>query len=150
MIILGVYTSLLLLNLLFAAIALAVGFAAGAWVCQSNAGQIEGISDEGAIVEGTTQKQIQSERILLASDRLRDLTMGVVTDVGSHAEKMNRIEEEFLNQQERGQSIDVMKTFEQISSANAALQERLEKAEKQIVARLKRSKLMKPKHERTH
>ncbi len=137
MIILGVYTSLLLLNLLFAAIALAVGFAAGAWVCQSNAGQIEGISEEGAIVEGTTQKQIQSERILLASDRLRDLTMGVVTDVGSHAEKMNRIEEEFLNQQEQGQSIDVMKTFEQISSANAALQERLEKAEKQIVAQAK-------------
>lgn len=137
MIILGVYTSLLLLNLLFAAIALAVGFAAGAWICQSHSTQGIAVSSEGPVVEGASQKQLQNERIVLASDRLRDLTMGVVTDVGSHAEKMHRIEEEFLNQQEQGQTIDVMKTFEQISSANAALQDRLEKAEKQIVAQAK-------------
>ncbi len=140
MIILGVYTSLLLLNLLFAAIALALGFAAGAWVCQNS--QTHNLIDpsqgqQALDKEKEAQGLIQNERLVLAGDRLRDLTMGVVTDVGTHTEKMNRIEAEFLTQQENGQTIDVMRTFEQISSANAALQDRLEKAEKQIIAQSK-------------
>lgn len=136
MILLGSSTSLLLVNLIFAGIALAVGFAAGAWITQGEGEKEE--KDEVASDQDDLQLQIEAERTALASDRLKDLAQGVASDVVAHSASINEIEEQFNALKASGATEeDILDVFEKISSANEGLQERLEKAEAQIQAQAK-------------
>ncbi len=133
MILLGTSTSLLLVNLLFAGIALAVGFAAGAWICQTDSDADSDISIKTDNNE--LQLKLDAERAVLATDRLRDLTQGVASDVGAHSASIQAIEDQFNVLKASGATEeDVVNVFQQITSANEGLQERLEKAEAQIKA----------------
>lgn len=136
MILLGSSTSLLLVNLLFAGIALAVGFAAGAWISQGDSESDTEGNDESDKEE--LQMQIDAERAALATDRLKDLAHGVASDVGAHSASIHAIEEQFNVLKASGATEeDIVDVFQQISSANEGLQDRLKKAEDQIKAQAK-------------
>lgn len=129
-------TPLLLVNLIFAAIALAVGFAAGAWVTGGKASDpqpTEPTDEPGS----TSQEQVlAAERTLLASDRLRDLAASVASDVGTHNANIGAIEARLSGEQNAGQATPdaVLQALAEIGKANDALQNKLSKAEDQIQA----------------
>ncbi len=129
-------TSLLLVNLLFAAIALTVGFAAGAWF-------FGGVPSEGKTSGNEVPKmdpiaeQIERERAAMASSRLRDLATGVASDVGEHNANIERIEAELAASRGGDGTVSeasVVQALGSINEANAELQKKLEKAEQQIQA----------------
>lgn len=136
-------TPLLLVNLVFAAIALAVGFAAGAWVCggkESTEGRKD-LSGEDAELEAERQNQIL-ERTVMASDRLRDLAVSVASDVGSHNANIGLIEAQLEQGRADGtQNAElVLRAIDEIEQANSSLQSKLEKAEQQIKAQAEQIK----------
>jgi diguanylate cyclase len=129
--------SLLLINLGFAVVSLAIGFAAGAFfIGQRNLGADSlATPNEGSAAEAQRRRAI--EQTALASSRLRDLAQSMVSDVGAHS---SRVEEITANLQ----SIDVsdvaatgegvLRALEDIVAANSELTTRLAKAEQQIEA----------------
>lgn len=128
-------TPLLLVNLIFAAIALAVGFAAGAWVCGGRQAT-DGTSKTGAndLVGDGEEQRIIIERTMLASDRLRDLATSVASDVGSHSASIGEIEARLEKGRADGvpDADFVLRALDEIEKANAGLQSKLAKAEQQI------------------
>lgn len=127
-------TSLLLVNLVFAAIALAVGFAAGAWICGNGSGTERASEPSEPEIEDDGHRLVL-ENTMLASDRLRDLATSVASDVGAHNQNIERIEAELAGSGLRGEEISaeaVVRAMEQITQANEQLQGRLAKAEEQI------------------
>ena len=134
-------TSLLLVNLLFAGIALAVGFAAGAWFFGGAVPSEANDEDKELLLKRQRESnQLDRERTTLVSDRLRDMALSVATDVGAHNASIERIEAELAAS--RGQNGEVLveavaRAVDDISQANAELQERLAKAERQIEAQAK-------------
>ncbi len=125
-------TPLLLVNLVFAALALAVGFAAGAWVC---GGQGDASPPEECVIDESPENnadQLNLERSLLASDRLRDLATNVASEVGNHSENINLIEAELAAAGPNAEAVGT--AIKQISDANSKLKDRLAKAEEQIKA----------------
>lgn len=125
---------LLLVNLVFAAIALAIGFAAGAWVTGAkNTVPAEPIEDPKAS-EPDREQLLAAEQTLLASDRLRDLAASVASDVGTHNANIGEIEARLSSSKsDGGASPDaVLAALAEIGKANDALQNKLAKAEEQI------------------
>ncbi|MEM9186172.1 MAG: diguanylate cyclase [Planctomycetota bacterium] len=126
---------LIVINLMFAGIALAVGFAAGAWFLGSK----PRTSKEQALAdpEGAKEQALAAERTAMASSRLRDLASGVATDVGEHN---SRVEEITAGLEAAKQGTDEQKNAEvtaalaKIVEANEQLQSKLAKAEEQIQA----------------
>ncbi|QDU55518.1 diguanylate cyclase domain-containing protein [Aeoliella mucimassa] len=124
---------LVVLNLTFAVIALAVGFVAGVWLT----GKRRAAHETGLDEEVELQKQLERERAALATERLRDLAGNVASDVGEHNKSMGEITAGL-------QSLDVtdveatgaglVDALSKIVTANEVLQERLAKAEEQIAA----------------
>ena len=129
-------TSLMLVNLLFAVVALAVGFAAGAWVFGATSDDTTDQADVQAAKALEDQKRIESEKASLAASRLRDLAAVVATDVGEHNANIDRIEADLAAVQESGGDTEasIVRALNQISQANEKLQQKLQKAEKQIEA----------------
>lgn len=125
-----------MVNLVFAAIALAVGFAAGAWVC----GGVKPLEASDAAeedvrtAEETLAQQLVVERTMLAGDRLRDLAASVATDVGAHSANIGEIEAELSSQKAEGvaDAESVLHALGKIEQANKDLQSKLAKAEQQI------------------
>jgi diguanylate cyclase len=129
---------LIVVNLVFGAIALAVGFVAGAWACGS-VKQATEASESGAFSgrdsdEDLKDQQLIMERTMMASDRLRDLAVSVATDVDAHSANIGAIEAQ-LNQQNAdgvANADAVLSAIAQIEQANHALQLKLARAEEQI------------------
>lgn len=129
--------SLLLVNLVFALVALAIGFGAGAWVCGGKGTSTPadiGSTDEAG--EQNEEQQLVIERTMLASDRLRDLASSMAADVGKHSANIGAIEAQLALDRASGaaNSEAVLQALAQIETANHALQAKLAKAENQIQA----------------
>ena len=128
--------SLLLVNLLFAVVALAVGFAAGAWVFGNVSSEETESNDESKAVNQQASSRIESERANLAAERLRDLAASVATDVVEHNADIGKIEAELAEIKTNGDDVEagVVRVLADISRANEKLQQKLSKAEEQIEA----------------
>lgn len=125
-------SSLLLINLVFAAIALAVGFAAGAWVCGASATQADAPEENDAPDTGQAARQLVAENTALASDRLRDLAAGMACDVGTHNQSIEAIEAKLFGANATPNAEAVLQAIGEIEAANKALKGKLAKAEEQI------------------
>lgn len=127
---------LLAVNLAFAVLVLAIGFAAGAWFLggrRSLANKDTAAESTGASIE----KQVAVERAVMASDRLRDLASGVASNVGEHNSKIEQINQCLValrNADEATRVVAVAKAMGDIVSANEQLQQQLAKAERHIQA----------------
>lgn len=127
--------SLLLINLLFGAVALGIGFVAGGFLMgdrrRADAGGRTNENPEEAL-----EKRMAMERAMMASSRLRDLATGMASDVGQHSERMEKITADLqaISNAPADQGPAVMAALTDIVQANEHLQVRLAKAEQQIQA----------------
>lgn len=129
-------TLLVTLNLVFAAAALTIGFVAGVWLGGTRRRQDSGI-DASDLAEQERQKQLERERIALATSRLRDLAGAVAADIGEHSACVSEISHDLraldtTNVEVTGAGI--VDALAKIVAANEALQQKLTKAEEQIAA----------------
>ncbi|TWT99514.1 Response regulator PleD [Botrimarina colliarenosi] len=122
---------LVLVNLVFAAIAIGVGFAAGAWVGSAKSDRVTPSPDLSPKLD---EHKLVLESTMLASDRLRDLAVSVASDVGAHNANIGAIEAQLScdNADGAASAETVLRALEQIGEANQALQSKLAKAELQI------------------
>ncbi|MEO1498820.1 MAG: diguanylate cyclase [Planctomycetota bacterium] len=127
------HASLAIVNLVFALVALAIGFAAGAWVCGSGKSP-KGDAAPKPSPADRLEKQIEVERNMMASDRLRDLAKGVASDVSDHNKSIGAIEANLAAAKSNGAAseADVVNAMASIAAANEALQGKLQMAEAQI------------------
>ena len=126
--------SLLVVNLICACVALAVGFAAGVWFFGANDESTAGTSKGKTALDPETV--LANERSVMASSRLKDLASSIASDVHSHSGVVSELTEALNTIGSEDKSVDVA-VFEAISNmveANGHLQERLEQAEQQIEA----------------
>jgi diguanylate cyclase len=127
--------TLLTLNLLFAAIALGVGFAAGVWFF--GADSVESTPPPEPRNENSGELQLAAERAMMASQRIQDLAKTMVADVGSHATKVEAINTEmqaFAEKRDGEGSEAIFDAIGRMIDANNELQNRLVQAEKHIEA----------------
>ncbi len=130
-------TVLIVVNLICGAIALAVGFVTGAWVCGGAKSAVEPSEGGGASEHGKEELSDQKlimERTMMASDRLRDLALNVATDVDAHSVNIDAIEAQLSRQNAGGvaSAEAVLSAISQIEQANDALKSKLVRAEEQI------------------
>lgn len=123
---------LLLVNLLFALLALGVGFVSGAFFLG-----IRGRADALRQLEGQlgNESRLALERALLASSRLHDLANGMASDVGEHSQRVEQITADLKGDRStdaRGRKSAIAQAVTKIVDANERLQERLAHAEEQI------------------
>lgn len=126
-------STLLTLNLLFAGVALAVGFALGAWFFGTAAVSTEKTQPNSQ----DTDLQIAAERAMMASQRIQDLAKNMVSDVDAHAVQVEEINTELqaiADESPSEESDAVFATIGRMIDANNALQTRLAQAEQQIAA----------------
>lgn len=129
-------STLIVLDLVFAAIALAVGFAAGAWFYGGRT-KADSSSQNGDEQNLSEKETLARERSSLASDRLRDLASAMASDVGDHSENVGQITADLraLDTTDiEATGAGVVSALSRIVEANDALQQRLAKAEEQIEA----------------
>ncbi|WP_442485025.1 diguanylate cyclase domain-containing protein [Aeoliella sp. SH292] len=129
---------LVVLNLVFAVGAVALGFVVGAWIATNRRNQQPASPAPAApepLAELPKEVEIEIERTALATDRLRDLATGVASEVGEHSTRMGEITAglralDTSNIEATGAGL--VSALAKIVAANEALQERLAKAEEQI------------------
>lgn len=135
---------LIVLNLVFAIGALALGFVVGAWIATSRRNNRNATAapeaDHVAPTELLPEVEIELERTVLATDRLRDLATGVASEVGEHSTRMGEITAglralDTSNIEATGAGL--VAALAKIVAANEALQNRLAKAEEQIAVQAK-------------
>lgn len=126
--------TLLTVNLLFASVALAVGFAAGVWFFGSTDTANRNATDSNRSKEIELKRV--AERAVMASQRIQDLAKGMVSDVGVHASKVEAITADLqtVSDDDPDSSVDVFAAISKIVEANSQLQQRLATAEQQIEA----------------
>lgn len=126
---------LLILNVLFAALALGFGFAGGIWFGAGR--QRRTTSPDSRSPESQKQELMQRERAAMATERLRDLASGVAVDVCEHSSRMGEITDSLksldVNNVE-ATGAGLVNALASIVTANDNLQKRLAKAEEQIAA----------------
>jgi diguanylate cyclase len=78
--------------------------------------------------------KLAGERAAMAANQVADLAQTVASDVGDHAAKMKAISDELagVDRESAGANAAVNAAMDRILAANTELQERLEKAEKQL------------------
>jgi diguanylate cyclase len=126
--------ALLLVNLLFAAVALAIGFAGGCWFFGSKAASAPTAKGDR---ESDDHRQQAKDRAIMASHRIQDLAKGVVSDVGDHASNVEAITNDLraiVKEHNAGPDAAVFMTIGRIVEANNQLKGRLAVAEQQIEA----------------
>ena len=126
---------LLTLNLIFALVALAIGFVGGIWFTGGRGSGGSGGSDGEWSDALQAQRHLDAERTTLATERLRDLSKGMASDVGTHSSKVEVITKDLkaldlTDPAAMGEGL--VTALSQIVSANEELQQRLANAEKQI------------------
>lgn len=127
-------SSLVTLNLIFAGLALAVGFGLGAWLF-SGAATKAGEAERTQQLDG--ELQLAAERAMMASQRIQDLAKNMASDVDAHAVRVEEINTELQAIAEVAPSEEaeaVFATIGRMIDANNDLQKRLMQAEKQIAA----------------
>lgn len=126
----------LLVNLLCACIALAVGFAAGVWFFGAKMAKSTAPQPVKKPPKAVEDAKLIAERNALAASRVVDLAQNVASDVGDHAEKMKAISADLagIDRESDGANAAVFSAMDQIIAANTVLQQRLEDAEKQLAA----------------
>jgi diguanylate cyclase len=125
----------LLVNLLCACIALGVGFAAGVWFFGAKlAKPAEAERRKKPAPKSNDDAKRAAERAAMAASRVADVAKNVASDVGDHAAKMKAISAELagIDRDSTATNGAVFTALDQMLAANAELQERLEKAEKQL------------------
>jgi diguanylate cyclase len=132
---LAVTTTFLLVNLACACVALGVGFTAGVWFFGGRTAKQNSkapVKKPKPVISEEARRV--AERTLMATSRVADLAKGVMTDVGDHAAKMKAISAELagVNREDGAANEAVLVAMDQILAANDDLQNRLEKAEKQL------------------
>lgn len=129
-------STLIILDLVFAAIALAVGFAAGAWFYGGRPkSEVSEVGEDRE--QGAEQELLARERASLASDRLRDLAGAMASDVGAHSEDVATITADLKSLDTNdieATGAGVVSALSRIVEANETLQNKLAKAEEQIEA----------------
>ncbi len=131
---------LILLNLVFAVVALAVGFVAGAWFGSTRRQS----SGTGVDAELERQKQFDRERAALAMDRLRDLASAVASDVGEHSAQVGEITRDLQaldTDDVEATGAGLVDALSRIVAVNETLQDKLTKAEEQIAAQAREIRL---------
>ncbi|MEN1680722.1 MAG: diguanylate cyclase [Planctomycetota bacterium] len=134
-VILASSTALILVNLLLAVVALAIGFMAGAWFLGSKKADPE--EQDTASEQSRLEQHLAFERAALASSRLKDLASGVACDVGEHNTRVEEITAHLKAAKSAPaaqQTAEVASALAQIVEANEGLQAKLAKAEQQIQA----------------
>jgi diguanylate cyclase len=124
---------LLTVNILFASIALAIGFAAGVWFFGESKSSTASAGKHNR--EATDHRQQATDRAMMASHRIQDLAKGVVSDVGAHATSVEAITDDLraiVKEHNAGPEAAVFMTIGRIVEANNQLKSRLAVAEKQI------------------
>lgn len=127
-------TLLLLINCFFGAMALAIGFVAGCWFMSGKRREAAPAPDPTVSEQSNPQ---MLERALLASSRLRDLAFSMASDVDQHSTRVEQITSELQSIQPADAAAaeaGFLNAVAQVATANAALQQRLQKAEQQIQA----------------
>jgi len=126
--------TLLTLNLLFAGVALAIGFSLGAWFFGS-------ATEDPAQTAHSKRQDVElrraAERAMMASQRIQDLAKNMVCDVDAHAVKVEEFNSELQAIAENSPSEEadaVFATIGRMIDANSELHKRLALAEKQIAA----------------
>jgi diguanylate cyclase len=125
----------LLVNLLCACIALGVGFAAGVWFFGAKmAKPIPQPPAKKPAIKPNDEAKHTAERAAMAASRVADLAQTVASDVGDHAAKMKAISADLagIDRGSGGANAAVFSAMDQMLAANTELQQRLEKAEKQL------------------
>lgn len=127
-------STLITLNVLFACLALVIGFGLGAWLF----GAASAKPDEAASSQDRdSELQRAAERAMMASQRIQDLAKNMASDVDAHAVKVDEINTELQHIAEENPSEEaeaVFATIGRMIDANNDLQKRLIQAEKQIAA----------------
>lgn len=124
---------LMLVNLLFAVVALGVGFAAGAWFFSNKS--TSGKTTEEEQAEDALDRRLAMERAVMASGRLKDLANDVASDVGDHSTCVRQISDDLQAAKSLSpgnQEVEIASALTRIVAANDQLQEKLAKAEQQI------------------
>lgn len=139
MIFLAAIGPFLLLNLLCACVALAVGFSAGVWFYGAKVMKQE----LGSLPKAPVDKPNQNEeakravdRAVMAASRVADLASNVSFDVHDHAAKIQAISAELASVDRASNDVNnaVFTALDQMLFANSQLQERLVQAEKRLAA----------------
>lgn len=128
----------LLVNLLCACVALGVGFAAGVWFFGAKLAKpaAKAPQKKPAPKQPGDDPKRAVERAAMAASRVADVAQNVASDVGDHAAKMKAISADLagIDREALGPTGAVVTALDQMLAANAELQERLSKAENQLVA----------------
>jgi diguanylate cyclase len=127
--------SLLTINLIFASLALVIGFFAGVWFFGPSATRKTVPSDEPED-HSKAEMQRTAERAIMALQRIQDLAKGMASDVGAHASEVEAITADLQQMAEENpnDAIDMIAAVNRIVKANDQLQDRLAMAEHQIEA----------------
>jgi diguanylate cyclase len=127
--------TLIAINVACACLALAMGFAAGAWFIGGT--RIEKDHDAGRDSKAATNTQLAAERAVLATGRLKDLASGIASEVGTHSAvvgEFNRAIHEASDGASPAADAALLTAMNKMIEANSHLQERLTQAEQQIEA----------------
>jgi len=126
--------TLLTLDLLFAGVALVIGFALGAWIYGT-------ATDDPARKARSKRRDIafrrSAERAMMASQRIQDLAKNMVCDVDAHAVKVEEFNNELhaiAGEKPSEESVAAFATIDRMITANNELKQRLAQAEHQIAA----------------
>lgn len=84
-------STLLTLNMLFASLALVIGFALGAWLFGAGTAKPD---DTAKSKDRESELQLAAERAMMASQRIQDLAKNMASDVETHAVKVDQINTE--------------------------------------------------------
>jgi diguanylate cyclase len=123
--------TLLLVNLICACLALAVGFAAGVWFFGSRPPAAPTVR---RAAPQDREAERDAERSMMASSRLKDLASSIAADIGLHTSQVEAVTADLLNIEKHpgGAEEAVCSAIGKILAANDQLQSQLEVAEKQI------------------
>jgi diguanylate cyclase len=125
--------TLLLVNLLCACVALAVGFGAGVWFFGAKPSvtpSVRGVSPRDREAER------DAERAMMASSRLKDLASSIAADIGLHSSQVEAVTADLrdIGNHPGGAEEAIGSAIGRILAANGHLQKQLETAEKQIAS----------------
>jgi diguanylate cyclase len=125
--------TLLMVNLLCACIALAVGFAAGVWFFGARP---SGPPHVRAVSPRDREAERDAERAMMASSRLKDLAASIAADIGLHSSQVEAVTADLrdLEKHPGGAEEAVCLAIGKILTANGQLQKQLEVAERQIAS----------------
>jgi diguanylate cyclase len=127
-------STIVVLNMVFASLALAIGFGLGAWLFGAGS---DGQGGDTQSKERESEMQRAAERAMMASQRIQDLAKNMASDVDAHSVRVDEINTELqaIAEVSHNEETDaVLTTIGRMIDANNDLQNRLVQAEQQIAS----------------